>query len=160
MTLTKVEYLRIATVLPVLAPFPMGAVLVGSALIGTRLPEWFGNATVLAGMGLFLFGPVYIVVIGCVLWIVRHRTWRAHAVGAVIAPLLMVIAVGLFHRAIDPSVGVWSAMQTWAPQCLKLGYAYVAVAVMGMVFLQRTGWIRDEPPNRPLHPSSGARSRS
>lgn len=72
--LTRVWYLRLATLLPLLLPFPMQAVLRGSALVGARVPDWFGNATMMAGMGLVLFGPVYVIVVGGILLILRRRS--------------------------------------------------------------------------------------
>src|SRR6267142_3415211 len=143
MVVTRIWYLRLATLLPLLAPFPMGAILVGSILVGLRLPHWFGTATVLSGMGLLLFGPVYIVLTAGILFVLRHRTWWAHALAALAAPWLMIAAAGAVQAIADRSTDLWSGMRLYAMDCLTLGYAYVALALLGMLLFERAGWIRD-----------------
>lgn len=140
---TPVWYLRLATLLPLLLPFPMQAVLRGSALVGARVPDWFGNATMMAGMGLVLFGPVYVIVVGGILLILRRRSWRAHAVAALAAPWLMVMGVGVFQAAADRTTGIWPHMLRYATECLIVGYGYVGLALVGLLILQLAGWVRD-----------------
>lgn len=140
MTLTRVEYFRVATLLPIVMPFPLGAILIGSALIGVRLPDWFGNAAVLAAMGMFLFAPVYVLLMGAVLLALRRCSWRQHALLAVVAPLLMLLTVGAFSTALDRHISLRAAIQTWAEPCLTLGYSYVVLTFLGFVALHRAGW--------------------
>ncbi len=144
MVVTRIWYLRFATLLPLVVPLPMGAILLGSILVGVRLPHSFGTATVLSGMGLMLFGPVYVVLMGGILFVLRHRTWRAHALAALTAPGLMIPGAGAVQAIAVPSSDFWSGMRLYATDCLILGYGYVALALFGLLFFQNVGWIRDE----------------
>ena len=143
MVLSRVSYLRIATLLPVVVPVPLGTVLLASALMGLRLPEWFGNSAILSGMGIFLFGPLYIAVAGGLLLVFRRQRWKAHAAAALSSPWIMCGAVGLLSGLLDPDATVWASIRFWAPDCLKLGYAYLVVAFSGMALFERAGWVSD-----------------
>ena len=79
-----------------------------------------------------------------ILPVLRNHSWQAHAVAALIAPLLMIITAGLTYAISDRETGPWEAMKFWATGCLKLGYAYVALTFVGMAVLQRTGGVRDQ----------------
>ena len=142
MAVTRVWYLRIATLLPLLLPFPLQAVLRGFAFAGVRLPDWVTNVSVMAGMGLVLFGPVYVVVVAGLLLVLRRRSWRAHCVGALLAPWLMVVGVSAF-QSVGGTTAFWSNLQIYALDCLAVGYGYVGLAFVGLLLFQLAGWVRD-----------------
>ena len=145
MTLTKVDYLRLSTFLPILVPIVLGAVAIASLSLDVRAPEWLsavGAVTMSAGL---LFGIPYLMLMAVVLFLLRNNSWRAHAAAAIVMPWLM-IAVLL------PLVAMWgdrstikdiaAAARVFAPYCLSVGYGYVALALAGMAVLSFTGHVR------------------
>jgi hypothetical protein len=144
MALTKVQYLRLATGLPLVLPIPFVVLLVLQDPRGVRVPEWVGNPIALSVDALFLFGPIYIVLVAAILFALRNRSWRAHAVAAVVAPWLMIVAAGATYAIGDRDTTVWEAMKFWAADCLKVGYAYVAITFVGMIVLRQTGGVGTE----------------
>jgi len=143
MALTRLQYLRIATGLPIVLPLPFIVALALLDPADVHLPKWIGAPIALAFSALFLFGPVYVVLVAMILLVLRNRSWRAHAVAALVAPLLMIVCAGFLYSIGDREVTIWAGVRLWAADCLKVGYTYVAVSFAGMILLQRTGGVRD-----------------
>jgi hypothetical protein len=144
MRISRVIFFRRSALLPLIVPVPLGAVLIASVLVGVKLPHWFSDAVGLAAMGAFLFAAPYAAVAGIILYVLRHRSWKAHASAALAAPWLMIAAVAFFDVSIDRSSTWSSAVETWAAHCLKLGYGYIVLTFLGLVVFQRLGWVVDD----------------
>jgi hypothetical protein len=111
MALTRVQYLRLATGLPVVVPIVFGT---GSLLL----------LSIVDDVGHMLL----------------RQSWRTHAVGIVLVPCLMIPALGAFSFITgDQSLTLWEAMQSAVAPCLEIGYPYVALTFAGMWILSRTG---------------------
>lgn len=82
-------------------------------------------------MGVFMFGPVYLVVATVLLWVLRRSSWRLHAASAVAAPVLMLLAVVVVGTSMFGATA-WQAVELWGPFCRGLGYSYVGLAFVGM----------------------------
>jgi hypothetical protein len=138
MAFSRVEYWRLATLLPILFPLVTVPVTIGMSLLGAPLPERIAGGITVAFMGVFMFGPVYLVVGAVLLWVLRRSSWRLHAVAAVVAPVLMLLSVAV----VSPIMGggtAWQAVELWGTFCLGLGYFYVGVAFAGMWLVARVG---------------------
>jgi uncharacterized protein (DUF2062 family) len=144
MALTKVQYLRLATGLPIVLPIPFVVLLVLLDLRGVRMPDSVSNPIALAFDALFLFGPIDIVLMAAILLVLRNQSWLAHATVAIFAPWLMIVAAGATYAIGDRDTTVWVAMKFWAADCLKVGCAYVAITFVGMVVLRQLGGIGTE----------------
>jgi len=143
MGLTRVAYFRFSALLPLVLPFPLAGVVVGSVMVGVKLPEWLSRAAMTMVMGTFLFGPVYAVLVAMLLYVLRHSSWERHAIGALVAPWFMILAVASFSTIVEGDT-LSMALNTWSAYCLGVGYTYVALMFVGLVMLQRVGWIRHD----------------
>ena len=147
MALTRVQYLRLATGLPVVVPIVVpvagGLLLQIAADVGhLRAPHWVYELIGLIYEPLF-YAQIYIVLIGVILLLLMKQSWRTHAIGIVLLPCLMIPAIGAFNVITGPqALTLWEAMQSIAAPCLEIGYAYVALAFAGLWILSRTHRIK------------------
>src|SRR5687767_6205070 len=112
MAISRVEYWRLATVLPILFPLVTVPVMIGTSLLGAPLPERAAGGITTAFMGVFMFGPVYLVVGAALLWVLRRSSWRLHAVAAGAAPVLMLLAVVVVSSLVGGGTA-WQAVKLW-----------------------------------------------
>jgi hypothetical protein len=73
-----------------------------------------------------IFGVPYAVLAAVALLILWRRSWKAHVVAALLAPLLMVGVIGVFTSALG-DVDAWGTVRATLPWCLGVGYTYVGI---------------------------------
>jgi hypothetical protein len=146
--MTRVEYLRTSTLLPLATPIVLAVPVSLLLAAGLRVPEWLGFAATTSFMAVLVFGLPYAAVIAVLLLVAWRLCWKAHLAAALVAPVLMVVAVGVFLR-VGGEPEVSSIMRwTFAPWCLGVGYAYVGLMLIGMWALEKTGRFSPEPTAR------------
>ena len=140
---TRVEYLRLSTALPIIAPIPLFTTGVVVAMLGVNLPEWVSAAiNILFGVVL-MFGIPYCMLVCVLLFVVWERSWKTHIIAALGAPVLMIPVVGGFLWLVDGTNAVASALN-YAPYCFGVGYAYVGIALLGLWLLILTDRLKKE----------------
>ena len=139
MTLSRVDYWRLSSLLPIVVPAFVVPISVAAPLLGVRLPPWVENGIMVAFMGAFMFGLLYVPVAAAVLLLLRRSSWRSHAAAAVVLPVVMVVCFGAATPVLTPDATPSEFMAFWAPYCLGLGYFYVALAFGGMWLVERAG---------------------
>lgn len=142
LTISRVAYWRLATLLPVLLPLVSVPVMIVMSWLRLPVSERVSDAIMFASMGVFVFGAEYLLVVAALLVMLRRRTWRLHAAAATTAPLLMTVAVAVVTSSMDGGT-VSQAVRQWGPSCLELGYSYVGLAWAGMWFVSRAGGFPD-----------------
>jgi hypothetical protein len=139
MTLSRVDYWRLATLLPFVVPALLVPLSVVVPLLGVRLPHWAENGVMVAFMGAFMFGLVYVPIVIALLWLLRRRSWVFHASAAAVAPVLMVFGIAVATPVLMIEATIAESVARWAPYSLGLGYSYVAIAFVGFWLVQRAG---------------------
>ena len=141
--ITRVQYLRLSSLLPIIAPFPL---LIVSTLLessGIKLPAWLDALVGVSFSAAFMFGVPYCIFIGVLFVLLYERSWKAHVITALVAPVLMIPIVGIFVWVLTGNNGLATALQ-FAPYCLGVGYTYVGIALFGMCALIVTGRFKNE----------------
>jgi hypothetical protein len=141
--ITRVQYLRLSSMLPIIAPVLLltASVLVES--LGAKLPAWVDFLVGISFSAAFMFGIPYCILIAFFLILLWERSWKAHVIAALAAPILMIPVVTIFLWILNGTDGLASGLQ-FAPYCLGVGYAYVAVALVGMCGLNGLKQLKDE----------------
>lgn len=124
---------------------PLFTVFVITEMLGLKWPEWVALAVNTSFWAVFMFGLPYCILAGTVLLLLWKRSWNAHVLAALVAPILMIPVVGLSiwaHGGID----AFASALEFAPYCLGVGYTYVAAALVGMWVLISIDRIEDEDP--------------
>jgi hypothetical protein len=85
-----------------------------------------------------MFGVPYCIFIGVLFVLLYERSWKAHVIAALVAPVLMIPIVGTFVWVLTGNNVLATALQ-FAPYCLGVGYTYVGIALFGMCTLIVTG---------------------
>lgn len=141
MALSRTEFLKCSTLLPIVVP--IAGLLIEFTLWPFRIavPRWLDDAFGYALSGLLYFAPAYGVVVGAMLLFLIGRSFRAHIAAAVGMPLAMAFLVELGLSLLS---GRPLEFSLFAGVCLILGYSYVALSFVGLVFASRIGWVRRE----------------
>jgi hypothetical protein len=136
--MTRVEYLRGAAILPIAVPIPIAAWMIAAPTLGVATPNWLAEPLMVAFMGGFLFGLPYAVIAGAALLVLRRRSWRAHVILALGAPLVFTACLPVVFLVFGArGVAIWGEWSTFAPYSLGVGYGYVCFALSVMVVLCR-----------------------
>jgi hypothetical protein len=142
--ITRVQYLRLSTVLPIIAPIPLLTVLVTAEIFGLKLPGWVDFAVGMSFSAVLMFGIPYCILIGVFLLFLWERSWKAHVIAALVAPVLMIPVVGVFLWAALRGNDAFASAVEFAPYCLGVGYTYVGAAPVGMWALIAGNRVKDE----------------
>jgi hypothetical protein len=129
--------------LPIIAPIPL---LIASVLVESldvKLPAWVDFLVGISFSAAFIFGIPYCILIGFFLVLLWDRSWKAHVIAALAAPVLMIPIVAVFLWVLKGSDGLASGLQ-FAPYCLGVGYTYVGAALVGMCGLGALKQLEDE----------------
>ena len=108
------------------------------------MPAWAENGVMVAFMGAFMFGLVYVPIVALGLWLLRRQSWAMHARVAAVLPVGWVLTIGAITPAMMPEATASEAMALWGPYCLGLGYFYVVLAFAGMWLVDRLGAFHSE----------------
>jgi hypothetical protein len=141
MPLSRTEFLRASTLLPVVVP--IAALGVGVALwpLGIAIPRWLEPPVELAVGGLFYFMPFYAVAILPLVVVIAGRSFRAHVAAALVAPVVMAaVTTGAFWLFADDPRDA----SELATLVVSVGYSYVALSFVGLFVASRAGWIRHD----------------
>jgi hypothetical protein len=139
---TRVEYLRLSTALPIIAPIPLFVIGVVLAMLRLNLPDWIFSAINISLGAMFMFGIPYCMLVCVLLFVVWERSWKTYVAAALSAPILMIPVVGGFLWVTERKNPVASALE-YAPYCLGVGYAYVGIALFGLWLLIRTDRLKE-----------------
>jgi|SRR5687767_2391539 hypothetical protein len=139
---TRVEYLRLSTALPIIAPIPLFVIGVVLAMLRLNLPDWIFSAINISLGAMFMFGIPYCMLVCVLLFVVWERSWKTYVAAALSAPILMIPVVGGFLWVTERKNLVASALE-YAPYCLGVGYAYVGIALFGLWLLIWTDRLKE-----------------
>lgn len=140
--LSCVNYFRLSTLLPFIVPIPL-APLVVLGIFFPQSPQWFAFLVLVPISGIAMFWIPYTLLVAVLLLLLRRRSWQVHAVAGLLAPCALVptIAICLWlARRRD----IWVTITQVAPNCLLLGYFYVAVAFAGFYIMRKRGHLACE----------------
>ena len=140
---TRIEYIRLSTALPIIAPIPLFVIGVVLAMSRINVPDWIFFAINISFGAMFMFGIPYCILVCVLLFLVWERPLKTHIVATVVAPVLMIPVVGGFLWLVQGKSPVASALE-YAPYCLGVGYGYVGIALLGLWLLVRTDRLKNE----------------
>lgn len=143
--MSRVEYLRLSTALPILVPLPLSILFFITGMWGFEFPDWIGFVVMTSFWAVLMFGYAYSILAGTVLLVLWKRSWKAHVIAALVAPVLMIPVIGV-SMWVRGGTDALAAALDFAPYCLGLGYTYVAAALVGMWVLISIDRIKDENP--------------
>ena len=102
--ITRVQYLRLSTALPIILPIPLFIVFVILEMLGFTFPERVAFVVNTSFLAVFMFGLPYCILAGTVVLLLWERSWKVHVLAALVAPILMIPVVGVSiwaHGGID-----------------------------------------------------------
>lgn len=140
--ITRAQYLRLSSILPIIAPFPLLTLSTVVESFGIRLPAWLDALVGISFSAAFMFGVPYCIFIGVLFVLLYERSWKAHLLAALAAPVLMIPIIGVFVWVLTSNNALAAALQ-FAPYCLSVGYSYVGIALFGMWTLIVTGRVKN-----------------
>lgn len=145
--MTAETYFRRAAFLPIVVPIVVGATAIGLDLIlGGSAPPWFSKMADVLLASLLYFGPLYLALAVAALRLLRGKPAWAYCTTAVIAPVVMLVAIGLASETYGRSFGthpIGASMAFWSRFLLPIGYSYCAIAALGFLVCKRMRWITD-----------------
>jgi hypothetical protein len=90
---TRIEYIRLSTALPIIAPIPLFVIGVVLAMLRINVPDWIFFAINISFGAMFMFGIPYCILVCVLLFVVWERPLKTHIVAALAAPVLMIPVV-------------------------------------------------------------------
>ena len=142
--ITRVQYLRLSTLLPIVTPAVVVPLVHVADLSGWPAPSWLRFVAAVSFPAALIFGIPYLFLIGVLLLVMWRRSWKAHLAALLLAPLLMSGVLALVVSMLDASPK-WTSEWWYASWCLGVGYSYVAIALAGLSALGRAGRLRPDP---------------
>lgn len=145
--MTAETYCRRAAFLPIVVPIVVGATAIGlDVIVGGFTPPWFSKMAEMLLASLLYFGPLYLALAIAALKLLRGKPTWAYCTTAVMAPVVMLVAIGLASKAYGRSSGIHpigAVMAFWSRFLLPIGYSYCTIAALGFLVCKRMRWITD-----------------